>query len=122
MSQYRLLCARDGADSTLVYVTAGVVVLFAPLPFGRKLFSSTSFDKLRDACARLGCRLEPLADWVGVDVPLVERPLSSICIGVAVPLLSCGVTAMDASLREASPTMVLMFLLRRWLGRQWAFR
>jgi hypothetical protein len=39
---------------------------------------------------------------------------------VAAPLLASGVAMTDdeASLRVASPSMVFIFLLRRWLGRQ----
>lgn len=92
-----------------VYVAVGAEVI--PPGGGLRLFSSTSFDKLRDAWARFGGWL-PFS-VAGVLVPLVESPLSA---GVAFPLISWGVPMEEASLREASPTMVLRFLFRRWLG------
>lgn len=125
MSQYRFACAREGADSMFVYVAVGA----APTPPGGfKLFSSTSFDKLRDAWARLGAD-EPLLPALplplllvaGVEVPLVERP-SSLAVGVALPLSPCGVAAREASRLEASPMIALRFLFRRWLGLQFGLR
>ena len=56
----------------------------------------------------------------GVLSPSVEMTESSTD-GVTAPLLSC-VGIREASLRTASPRMVLMFLLRRWLGFQWGLR
>lgn len=52
--------------------------------------------------------------------PSVEVLVSS-GKGVAAPLLS-WVAITEASLRTASPRMVLMFLLRRWLGFQRGLR
>src|SRR5690554_3062873 len=56
-SQYLFGYASDGADSMFVYVALGAVaaavaVAVAAAPLGRSDFSSTSFDRLRDACAK----------------------------------------------------------------------
>jgi len=59
-------------------------------------------------------------EMAGVESPSVDV-LDSSGLGVAAPLLS-WVGIRDASLRTASPSMVLMFLLRRWLGFQRWFR
>ena len=103
---------------------ADYVTPFGGLDDAESVFSRTSLDKLRDACARFGCRLAvPLAEGTaGVEVPLVERPSLSCMAGVAVPLSPRGVAIAEASLREASPRMALTFLLRRWLGRQCGLR
>lgn len=105
-----------------VYVALGAVTPPAPNPppGGFSDFSSTSFDKLRDACARLGGGGFPLLLVAGVEVPLVERPSSAA--GVASPLTSCGVASAEASRLDASPTMALRFLFRRWLGFQLGLR
>lgn len=116
ISQYRFACASDGADSMFVYVAVGA----APKPPGGfKLFSRTSFDKLRDAWARFGAEDPlfpplplPLLFIAGVEVPLVERP-SSLAAGVALPLSPWGVAASEASRLDASPMIALRFLLRR---------
>lgn len=122
-----------GALSMLVYVATGAEDRLAasspfdPFPGTLRLFSSTSFDKLLDAWARLAVvpfAFAPLADGTaGVEVPLVERPSSPTGAGVAAPLASAGVARRElASFRCASPRMVLMFLLRRGFGRQWGLR
>lgn len=124
--------ARLGALSMLVYVATGAEDRLAASPFDPfdgtlRLFSSTSLDKLLDACARLAVvpfAFAPLVEGTaGVEVPLVERPSSPTGAGVAAPLASWGVARMElASFRCASPRMVLMFLLRRWFGRQCVLR
>lgn len=83
--------------------------------------SSTNFDKFLEACARLGaCSVVPGVEIAGVDSPSVEM-LESSGFGVAAPLFSF-VGCKEASLRMASVRMVLMFLLRRWLGFQFGLR
>ena len=57
----------------------------------------------------------------GVLSPSVEAKESLSAKGVTAPLLS-WVGMRDASLRIASPRIVLMFLLRRWLGFQCGLR
>lgn len=106
-----------GALSIFVYVAFGAF----DIPFDRIFLSSTNLDRFRDACARLGgWKVEPGVETAGVDSPSVEV-LDSSGFGVAAPLFSfVGWT--EASLRTASPRMVLMFLLRRWLGFQWWLR
>ena len=101
-----------------VYVALGAD---ATPPGGLRLFSRTSFERLRDAWARFGPPgwLPPLL-VAGVDAPLVDRPSS--LAGVALPLPSWGVASAEASLLDASPTIALRFLLRRWFGFQWGFR
>lgn len=106
-----------GALSIFVYVAFGAF----DIPFARMFLSSTSFDRFRDACAKLGgCRVEPDAEAAGVDTPSVDVEDSSR-LGVTAPLFSL-VGWSEASLRTASPRMVLMFLLRRWLGFQLLLR
>jgi hypothetical protein len=99
----------EGADSIFVYVALGAF----EKPLDLIFLSSTSFDKFRDACARLGCNEEL---GVGVEMAGVESPsvevLDSSGLGVAAPLLS-WVGIRDASFLTASPRMVLIFLLRR---------
>lgn len=120
-----------------VYVALGAPAPPAAKPPGvipgRKLFSKTSLERLRDACARFGAEelrsfVDPLA---GVLAPLVKRPSSLLVLllfvlGVAIPeTLSRGVAAAElalASRREDSPRMALMFLFRRWLGFQLGLR
>ena len=68
----------------------------------------------------MGWSVELVVDAAGVISPSVEVLVSS-WKGVAAPLLS-WVAMAEASLRTASPRMVLMFLLRRWLGFQWVLR
>jgi len=99
-----------------VYVALGAV----EKPLDRIFLSNTSFDRFRDACARLGCSVELVVEPAGVMSPSVEV-LDSSGRGVAAPLLS-WVAITEASFRTASPRMVLMFLLRRWLGLQCGFR
>lgn len=103
-----------------VYVAFGADTAPAPPTGGFNVFSSTSFDKLREACARFGGGGFPLVLVAGVEVPLVERPSSAA--GVASPLTSCGVARAEASRFDASPTMALRFLFRRWLGFQLGLR
>ena len=56
-------------------------------PFDLIFLSKTSFDKFLDACARLGCSVEPGVETAGVDSPSVDV-LNSSGFGVAAPLLS----------------------------------
>ena len=52
----------------------------------------------------------------GTGVAAAPVSMAGLCrIGVEEPLLSC-VAMTDASLRAASATICLMFLLRRWEG------
>ena len=90
-----------------VYVAFGAV----EKPLDLIFLSNTSFDRFLDACARLGSWMDPGVETAGVDSPSVDV-LDSSCWGVTAPLLSC-VGIREASLRTASPSMVLMFLLRR---------
>lgn len=99
-----------------MYVALGAV----EKPFDLMFLSKTNFDRFRDACARFGCRVEAGVEMAGVESPSVDVVYSSPA-GVTAPELSC-VGMREASLRTASPRMVLMFLLRRWLGFQWWFR
>jgi hypothetical protein len=99
-----------------VYVALGADAM----PFDLKFLSRTNFDRFLDACARLGCVTEPGVDTEGVFSPSVEM-VDSSASGVAAPLLS-WVVIKEASFLTASPIIALMFLFRRWFGRQWGFR
>jgi hypothetical protein len=101
-----------GALSIFVYVAFGA----EENPLLLIFLSKTNFDKFRDACARFGCKVEEAAEAAGVLSPSVDVTDSS-GRGVAAPELSC-VAIVEASLRITSPMIVLMFLLRRWLGFQ----
>lgn len=52
-------------------------------------FSNTIFERLREACARFGCSMEPGVETAGVDSPSSVEVLDSSMFGVAAPLLSC---------------------------------
>ena len=76
--------------------------------------SSTIVDKFCAACEMLECVKVPM-DGTGVAAPV---SMAELCgFGVEEPLLSC-VAMTEASLRAASATICLMFLLRRWEGFQ----
>lgn len=100
----------------LVYVGAGPVPFPAAAAAALPFFSSTKVLKLCAACAMLGWRPPTL---IGVALPVTAS--EAWIAGVDWPLLFC-VAITDASLRDASPTICLRFLLRRCGGFQFGLR
>ena len=83
-----------------------------------KLRSKTTVDRFWAACEMFGCEEAPLVGN-GVAAPVFMAELRGF--GVDDPLLSC-VAITEASLREASETICLMFLFRRCDGFQRVLR
>lgn len=90
-----------------VYVATGPFDIEA-----RRFLSRTIVDRFSAACEMLDCVNAPFIG-MGVAAPVLGAGLGGL--GVEKPLLSC-VAMTDASLRAASATICLMFLLRRCEG------
>jgi hypothetical protein len=74
-----------------------------------KFLSRTRVDRFCAACAIFGCD-NAMFEGIGVTAPVPKADPGGR--GVEVPLLFC-VAKTEASFRDASPTICLIFLFRR---------